>query len=324
MPDWTAEPVPLQPQEEPLCVCVADWLTGAVFVASADESAVFDCDTEPLLPGLSTRTEMFELLGWSCVADDRPSAPWLVSASCFDDCTPPLPPVWEALCVVVAEFVASAFEVASFDCVTLPSLPGLRTRTEMFELLGSTCLADEAATAVWSVDDPCVADWTPLPPDGAACVWVCVVGAVFVAAPFDAASLVCCDAAGSAACMAVPRTSPSEPEVTAGTTHPQPPARVWLELCVVVAVFVASALDVASFDCVTLPSLPGLSTRTEMFWFEGWIWVALEAAAAVWSVDDPWVDDWTGSASAFPHVAASTASATTSVVINRLMCEELL
>jgi hypothetical protein len=152
---------------------------------------------------------------------------------------------------------------------------------------------------------------------------------VFVAAPVDAASLDCCDAAGAgaadvdgaAACMAVPRTSPIEPEVTVGTAHPQPPASVWLELCVVVAVFVASAFDVASFDCVTLPSLPGLSTRTEMFWFDGWIWVALEAAAAVWSVDDPWVDDWTGSASALPHVAASTASATTSVVINRLICE---
>jgi hypothetical protein len=110
------------------------------------------------------------------------------------------------------------------------------------------------------------------------------------------------------------------PEVTVGTAHPQPPA-VWLELCVVVAVFVASAEDVAVFDCDTVPSLPGLSTRTEMFWFDGWICVALEAAAAVWSVDDDWVDDWTGSASALPHVTASTASATTSVVINRLMCE---
>jgi hypothetical protein len=63
MPDWTAEPVPAQPHDEPLCVCVAVWLTGAVFVAWADESAVFDCDTEPPFPGLSTRTETFELLG---------------------------------------------------------------------------------------------------------------------------------------------------------------------------------------------------------------------------------------------------------------------
>ena len=103
---------------------------------------------------------------------------------------------------------------------------------------------------------------------------------MFVAAPVDAASLDCCDPAGAgaavvvdgaAACKAVPRTSPSEPEVTVGTAHPQPPASVWPELCVVVAVFAASAFDVASFDCVTLPSLPGLSTRTEMFWFDGWI-----------------------------------------------------
>ena len=39
--------------------------------------------------------------------------------------------------------------------------------------------------------------------------------------------------------------------------------------CVVDAVFAAFADDSASLDCETAPSLPGLSTRTEMFWFDG-------------------------------------------------------
>jgi hypothetical protein len=45
-------------------------------------------------------------------------------------------------------------------------------------------------------------------------------------------------------------------------------------------VFVAFAEDAAVFVCVTAPSLPGLSTRTEMFWFEGSSCVALDRAPA--------------------------------------------
>ena len=60
-----------------------------------------------------------------------------MSAFCVDDWTPEPAPVWELPCVVGAELVASAVEEASFDCETAPSLPGLRTRTEMFELLGA-------------------------------------------------------------------------------------------------------------------------------------------------------------------------------------------
>ena len=46
-------------------VCVLVWVGVAVFVASAVEVASFDWSTEPSLPGLRTRTEMFELLGFT-------------------------------------------------------------------------------------------------------------------------------------------------------------------------------------------------------------------------------------------------------------------
>src|SRR5262249_19421598 len=112
---------------------------GAEFSALAVEVALLLCETEPLLPGLSTRTPRFELLGAICVAPERARAPCEVPAPCVDDCTPPEPPpLWELACEVAAVFEASAVEVALFDCETLPSSPGLRTRTEMFELLGWT------------------------------------------------------------------------------------------------------------------------------------------------------------------------------------------
>jgi hypothetical protein len=96
---------------------------------------------------------LLEFSGLICVAEERPRAACEVSASCVDDCTPEPPPdwVWVPVCVVAAEFVASADDLALFDWSTEPSFPGLRTRTEMFELLGLICVADEAAIAVWSV-----------------------------------------------------------------------------------------------------------------------------------------------------------------------------
>ena len=54
-----------------------------------------------------------------------------------------------------------------------------------------------------------------------------------------------------------------------GIAQPQPEASAWFAFCVVDAVFAAFADDDASLDCETAPSLPGLSTRTEMFSFEG-------------------------------------------------------
>jgi hypothetical protein len=59
-----------------------------------------------------------------------------VSAFCVDDWTPEPLPVCELPCVVAAVFAAFADDEASFDWLTAPSLPGLRTRTEMFEFSG--------------------------------------------------------------------------------------------------------------------------------------------------------------------------------------------
>ena len=66
--------------------------------------------------------------------------------------------------MVEASFDAFASDETSFDCFTLPSSPGLSTRTERFELLGSICFADESPTANWSVSAFCVAAWMPEPP----------------------------------------------------------------------------------------------------------------------------------------------------------------
>ena len=126
----------MHPHEEPSPFCVAVCVTGAVFCAFAEDSASFDWDTEPPFPGLRTRTERFEFSGWSCFAEDSAVEPCVVSAVCVDDWTPEPLPVWELPWLVVAELLASADEEASFDCETAPSSPGLRTRTETFELLG--------------------------------------------------------------------------------------------------------------------------------------------------------------------------------------------
>ena len=49
------------------------------------------------------------------------------------------------------EFDDVASEVTELVCVTDPSSPGLSTRTSMFVLLGSTCVAPEAADACCSL-----------------------------------------------------------------------------------------------------------------------------------------------------------------------------
>jgi hypothetical protein len=141
---WTAG-ADEQPHDEPDCVCVAVWVTGAVFVASAVEVASFDWVTLPSFPQLPMRIESAEFDGWICVADEAAIAPWSTSLFWIPDWTAepvPLHPHGEPLCVCVAVwltgavFVAFAVESAVFDCDTDPPFPGLSTRTETFELLG--------------------------------------------------------------------------------------------------------------------------------------------------------------------------------------------
>jgi hypothetical protein len=271
--DWIAacaaeEP---QPHDDGDAVCVAVCVTGAVFAAVAADEAEFVCDTFPSLPGLRTRIESVSFDGSTWVVDEPASAACVVSAACVDDWTPEPLPVWEPVWVVEPLFEAPASDAAVFVWVVLPLFPGLSTRTEMFELLGFVCCVAEVAPASCAVDASCCADWT----------------------------------------------SPDR--------QPQAAAAACAADCEVDAVFAAFALESASFDCVTAPSSPSLRMRTEMFWFDGAVCVALDPATAAWPVLDDWVADCTGSAaSAVAAVAMNTASATTSVVISRFMSKFLL
>jgi hypothetical protein len=102
--------------------------------------------------------------GWSWVADDSAPAACPVSADCLSVWIPePEPPqpqvappcVCELVWPVVPELPAVACEPAVLDCVTEPSLPGLRTRTGTFVLLAPSCAAVLSAPASWSVADCC-------------------------------------------------------------------------------------------------------------------------------------------------------------------------
>jgi hypothetical protein len=54
-----------------------------------------------------------------------------------------------------------------------------------------------------------------------------------------------------------------------------------LAVCPVRFALTAVAFDDATFDCETDPPSPGLRTRTEMFWFDGFsCFVAARAAAS--------------------------------------------
>src|SRR5262249_37971374 len=148
-------------------------LVSASFGALTTDEALFDWLTWPPSPLLQMRTGVLLFSASFCSADDAASAACSVEASCFEAWTPPSEPwqphdeppwSWSTDCLVSASFDAFASDEASFDCVTLPSSPLLRTRTEMFELLGSICFADERAAAPWSVSAFCFAAWTPEPP----------------------------------------------------------------------------------------------------------------------------------------------------------------
>ena len=53
---------PIACKPEPPASWSASWLVAFRFAAVASESTLFVCETEPLSPGLSTRTGMFVLL----------------------------------------------------------------------------------------------------------------------------------------------------------------------------------------------------------------------------------------------------------------------
>jgi hypothetical protein len=59
----------------------------------------------------------------------------------------PPPWAWSAVCFVTFRLPASAFEEVSFVCVTSPSSPGLRIRTEMFSFDGFSWTVAAAAAA---------------------------------------------------------------------------------------------------------------------------------------------------------------------------------
>src|SRR6185437_13331645 len=135
--------------------------------ASAVEDTSFDCVTDPPFPGLSTRTGMFLFVAPSWEAADSATAPCSFELCCFATWMPigsePQPqdsPLrdgsWSELWSVELSFDAVAVDETEFACFTLPSLPGLRTRTEMFVFVGLTCDADDSAMPSCSL----LADWS--------------------------------------------------------------------------------------------------------------------------------------------------------------------
>ena len=126
------------------------WLVAAALPAAAREAAV-RLRHVPSLPGLSTRIGTLVLLAPYCDASDSAVATWPVDADCVDWIGFAAACRWLAAGPSCSGCPAAADEAAVFDCVTVPSLPGLRTRIEMFVLLGSVCVAPDAAVACCEV-----------------------------------------------------------------------------------------------------------------------------------------------------------------------------
>src|SRR3982751_6662850 len=151
----------------PFCVVVA------VLPEVAEEAALFVWLTLPLSPQLPMRIGLLLLDGASCTALEAARLPWSVWADWSLDWTPlplPLQPhsdepwFWLAFCVVVAVLPDVADEAALLVWLTLPSLPGLSTRTEMLLLLGAICFAAESAAESWPVPACWTDDCAPEPP----------------------------------------------------------------------------------------------------------------------------------------------------------------
>src|SRR6476646_8780859 len=163
------------------------------------------CEVWPVAPWLPEVAAEPSLFDWftpvtgaaSAVAGSSVAASCLEAGSDVMVVQPqPLPPwAWVALCVVPAVLPDIAFDVAVFDCVTLPPFPGLSTRIETFVFDGSICLASDAAADSCSVPASCLPVWMPEPepqPQEPPCVWVLVWPVVaalpdvaFESTPFD-------------------------------------------------------------------------------------------------------------------------------------------
>src|SRR5690349_19964146 len=74
-------------------------------------------------------------------------ATWMPAGAGVQPQEPPLRGSWSELWSVELVFDAVAVDETELVCFTLPSLPGLSTRTEMFVFVGFTCDADDAARA---------------------------------------------------------------------------------------------------------------------------------------------------------------------------------
>jgi hypothetical protein len=106
-----------------------------------------------------------------CSFEARCCPTWMPSGAEPQPQEPPLPVgSWSELWSVELVFVALAVDETELLCVTLPSLPGLRTRTEMFVFVGLTCDADDAARASCSL----LADWSDvwIPDPDPAWLWL--------------------------------------------------------------------------------------------------------------------------------------------------------
>ena len=97
---------------------------GLTWKATASASA--DCLLEASWPAIWTYSEPLPFS--SCLP--------LLSCSGFADSIARPPCTWSMDCFVSLPFNAAPIATASFDCVTSPPLPGLRTRIDEAVLLG--------------------------------------------------------------------------------------------------------------------------------------------------------------------------------------------
>ena len=110
--------------------------------------ALFDCDTEPPLPGLKMRTAMFSFVAPFCSASAELFAPWWLIAPWRAVCVPPPPEdPWLADCVVELPLSAAEIPATVLDCSTEPSSPELKIRTLMFVFFAPCCFASASESA---------------------------------------------------------------------------------------------------------------------------------------------------------------------------------